>query len=114
MWEWNAHVKFFGGRLPDGTSCGDATCTQIKKCLQDAEDEWERLRVSGEWPYDFIWHSCISFTDFALPRCCMSKGVLPTRVPGIGEELRACCERKKQMKDCDTGQCRTCGGGGTP
>jgi len=91
MWTWNAHVSLFGGKLPDGTPCEKATCSQIKSCLQNAENEWAGTR------YRFFGHTCIDFAGFALGKCCMAKGVVPIRVPKPFEELRACCERQKQM-----------------
>jgi len=57
VWEWNAHVRLFGGSLPNGTSCASATCGQIRECLQKAEDEWAGT------PYNFFKHSCINFVD---------------------------------------------------
>jgi len=93
VWEWNAHVKLFGGSLPDGTSCGKATCSEIKACLQQAENDWGGTR------YNFLFHNCISFVDSALNKCCMARGVLPTRVPAPFEELKLCGERCKWMRE---------------
>ncbi len=98
VWEWNAHVKLFGGKLPNGTSCAQATCSQIRDCLQKQEHEWQRLYESGERPYSFLFHSCINFVDAALNKCCMVRGVLPTRMPKPFEEARLCCERCKEME----------------
>ena len=53
MWIWDAKVRFLGGKLPNGTPCSKATCGQIKKCLQEAEDEWAGTS------YQFFGHNCI-------------------------------------------------------
>ncbi len=98
VWEWYAHVKLVGGTLPDGTSCGRATCTQIKACLQQREDKWEADRKSRARPHRFFSHNCINFVDDALSTCCMARGALPTRIPTPFEEARICCERCKHMK----------------
>lgn len=97
VWQWNAHVRLLGGQLPDGTSCGAATCSQITSCLQAVEDEW------ASKGYDFLAQNCISFVDTALGKCCMSRGALPTRVPELFEEERLCCERCDWMREhgCD-------------
>ncbi len=88
---WNAHVTYWGGTLPNGTPCKQASCRQIKACLQAAEDEWAAT------PYRFSGHNCIDFVSFALSKCCMAKGMFETRSPGWGEEKKACCEREKEM-----------------
>lgn len=88
---WNAHVSYWGGSLPNGTPCKQASCRQIKACLQEAENEWAGT------PYSFWGHNCIDFAQFALKKCCMAKGVFATRSPGWGEEKKVCCEREKEM-----------------
>ena len=99
---WNAHVTYWGGGLPNGTPCKQASCRQIKACLQDAENEWAGT------PYTFWGHNCIGFAQFALKKCCMAKGVFETRSPGWGEETKVCCEREKEMDRLG------CNGGGGP
>ncbi len=98
MYIWTAHVTYWGGTLPNGTPCKQASCRHIKACLQEAEDGWERDRQNSTRPYDFLNHSCIDFASYALKRCCMAKGVFPTRSPGFGEEQKACCEREQWYK----------------
>lgn len=99
---WNAHVTYWGGSLPNGTPCKQASCRQIKACLQDAENKWAGT------PYSFWGHNCIDFAKFALKKCCMAKGVFETRSPGWGEEKKVCCEREKEMDRLG------CNGGGGP
>ena len=91
MWIWNAHVRFFGGSLPSGKSCGDATCADIREWMLSVMDDW-----AGRG-YSFFGSNCIDFVNAALSRCCMARGALPTRIPKPFEELKSCCEREKDM-----------------
>lgn len=103
VWVHNAHVRLLGGNLPNGTSCAKATCSQIRECLQKANEEsqWDREN------YQFFKHNCISYVQYATSKCCLSKGLLPTRSPGWGEESRRCEERKichkKHPTECGSG-----------
>ena len=93
MWIWKAHVRFFGGSLPNRKSCGKASCSEISECMLAAMDKARRERM----PYRFKGSNCIDFVNIVLSRCCMARGVLPTRIPWPFEELRSCCEREKDM-----------------
>lgn len=103
MWVWNAHVRFFGGSLPSGKSCGEATCAETRECMLSVMDDW-----SGR-DYSFFGSNCIDFVNEALSKCCMARGALPTRIPKPFEELKSCCEREKDM-DSMPG-CNGAGGG---
>lgn len=99
MWIWNAHVRFFGGSLPSGKSCGEATCSEIRECMLQVMDDWAKRKPSGELeiPYNFWNRNCIQFVNTAVSKCCMARGALTTRIPKPFEELKSCCEREKDM-----------------
>lgn len=93
MWIWDVHINYFGqGQLPDGTPCGQATCSQIKDCLQQAENDWAGTG------YEFFGHNCIDFTKNALMKCCLTRNIFARRFPLPFEEWKVCCQRKKEME----------------